>query len=62
VAQRADVQPIASARPPDRPTAAARLLSVDAWGPTTAAALANAADDPPALLTLALVAPEYLLA
>ena len=46
----------------ERPAAAARLLSVDEWGPSTAAALAQAADDPKALMTLALVAPEYVLA
>jgi uncharacterized protein (DUF1800 family) len=62
VAQRADVQPLAAAPPADRPAAAARLLSVDGWGATTSAALAKVADDPRSLLTLALVAPEYLLA
>lgn len=45
-----------------RPEAVARLLGVEAWGPATAGALAKAADDPHALLTLALVAPENLLA
>jgi hypothetical protein len=40
----------------------ARLLSVDGWGPATSAGLAQVAGDPKALLTVALVAPEYVLA
>jgi uncharacterized protein (DUF1800 family) len=62
VAQKADVSSLASAPVADRPRAAATLLSVDGWSPTTAAALATAASEPKALLTLALVAPEYVLA
>ncbi|HTJ76692.1 MAG TPA: DUF1800 domain-containing protein [Acidimicrobiales bacterium] len=62
LAGKADVSSLSSAAPADRPAAAARLLSVDGWGPSTAAALAGAAGDPRALLTLALVAPEYVLA
>lgn len=46
----------------DRPAAVARLLSVDGWGPSTSAGLAQVAGDPKALLTVALVAPEYVLA
>lgn len=48
-------------RPADRPAAAARLLGVDGWSSPTAAALAEAADDPARLLTIALVAPDTLL-
>jgi uncharacterized protein (DUF1800 family) len=44
------------------PAAVARLLSVDGWGPATSAGLAQVAGDPKALLTVALVAPEYVLA
>jgi uncharacterized protein (DUF1800 family) len=62
VAQKAKVDTIASAAPQDRPAAVARLLSVDGWGPSTSTALAKVAGDPRALLTLALVAPEYVLA
>ena len=62
VAQRADLKAVSSVAAADRPAAAARLLAVDGWSPTTAAALAKAAGDPRALMTLALVAPEYLLA
>jgi uncharacterized protein (DUF1800 family) len=62
VAARARVDGLASAAPADRPAAAARLLSVDGWGPSTSAALAKVAGDPKALLTIALVAPEYVLA
>ena len=62
VATRADLKAISSAPAADRPAAAAQLLSVDGWGPTTTAALAKAAGDPKAMMTLALVAPEYLLA
>jgi uncharacterized protein (DUF1800 family) len=62
LASKADVSALSAAAPGDRPAAAARLLSVDSWGPSTAEALAGAAGDPRALLTLALVAPEYVLA
>lgn len=62
VAQRATVPSITKAAAADRPNAAATLLSVDGWSPTTAGALAKAAGDPKAMLTLALVAPEYVLA
>ena len=62
VAQKAKVDGLASAPPQDRPAAVARLLSVDAWGPSTSAALVQVAGDPRALLTVALVAPEYVLA
>ncbi|MBV8235037.1 MAG: DUF1800 domain-containing protein [Acidimicrobiia bacterium] len=61
VVRTADLGAVKSASPAARPEAAARLLSVDGWGPATAAALAQVADDPAALVTLALVAPEYVL-
>jgi uncharacterized protein (DUF1800 family) len=62
VAQKAKVDAIAAVAPADRPAALARLLSVDAWGPSTSAGLAQVATDPRALLTIALVSPEYVLA
>lgn len=62
LAGRAKLDAISAASAADRPAAVARLLSVDGWGPATSAALAQAADDPKALLTVALVAPEYVLA
>jgi len=62
VAQKAKVDALASIPATDRPAAVARLLSVDGWGPSTASGLAKVADDPRALLTIALVAPEYVLA
>ncbi len=62
VAARARLDGIASASVADRPAAVARLLSVDGWGPSTSAGLAKVANDPKALLTIALVAPEYVLA
>ncbi|MDQ6728325.1 MAG: DUF1800 domain-containing protein, partial [Actinomycetota bacterium] len=62
VVQKAKIDSITSAAASDRPAAAARLLSVDGWGPATTAALTQAAGDPKTLLALALVAPEYVLA
>ena len=62
LAGKAKLDGIASVPPADRPAAVARLLSVDGWGPATAAGLAQVAGDPKALLTVALVAPEYVLA
>jgi uncharacterized protein (DUF1800 family) len=52
---------LASARPSDRSDLLARLLGVDEWGPTTTAALRSATDARHAL-TLALVAPEHMVA
>lgn len=46
----------------DRPAAAARVLGVDGWSPSTARALADAAGEPAGLLALAIAAPEHLLA
>jgi len=62
VAGKAKLDTIASTSVADRPAAVARLLSVDGWGPATADGLAKVANDPKALLTIALVAPEYVLA
>jgi uncharacterized protein (DUF1800 family) len=62
VAAKAKLDGIAAASVADRPAAVARLLSVDGWGPSTSAGLAKVANDPKALLTIALVAPEYVLA
>ncbi len=62
VAGKAKLDAIASVAVADRPATVARLLSVDGWGPSTTAGLAKVANDPKALLTIALVAPEYVLA
>jgi len=62
VAARADLSAVSGLAAGERPGAVARLLSVDGWGAATGAALAAVADDPTSLLTLALVAPEYLVA
>jgi uncharacterized protein (DUF1800 family) len=62
LAAKADLSSLAGTTPVGRPAAVARTLSVDRWGDRTAAALAGAARDPLALVTLALVSPEYVLA
>lgn len=62
VAAKATLDSVASVPAADRPAAVARLLSVDEWSASTATGLAKVADDPKALLTIALVAPEYVLA
>lgn len=62
VAQKANLDTLAAQPAADRPATAARLLSVDGWGPSTSAALAQVAGEPRALLTVALVAPEHVLA
>ena len=59
---RARLPGVAEVAAGERPAAAARLLGVDEWGPSTAAALAKVADDWKSLMTLALVAPEYVVA
>ncbi len=56
----ADISTVADASPAERVAAAAALLSVPSWSPTTATALAAARQDPPTLVTLALVSPEYV--
>ncbi|MGI9032677.1 MAG: DUF1800 domain-containing protein [Acidimicrobiales bacterium] len=62
VTARAALTPLSSVSAPARPEAAVRLLSVDGWSPSTTDALSSVADDPKALLTVALVSPEYVLA
>jgi uncharacterized protein (DUF1800 family) len=62
MAGKAKLDAITAVPQADRPAAVARLLSVDGWGPATSAGLAEVANDPKALLTVALVAPEYVLA
>ena len=54
-----DISSVADAAAGDRPDAAATLLSVS-WSSSTAQALAQLADDPAGLVTLALVSPEYV--
>jgi uncharacterized protein (DUF1800 family) len=61
LATRADLSGIANTRASQRPAAVARLLGVDAWSHTTNRALTGVQDDPRSLVTLALVAPEYVL-
>ncbi len=56
----ADISTVADASPGDRVDAAAEMLSVRNWSPATAAALGAAAQEPPTLVTLALVSPEYV--
>jgi uncharacterized protein (DUF1800 family) len=58
----ADRSPIVRVSPAERPAAAARLLGVEAWSESTDAALADVAVDPQRLLTLALAAPDSMLA
>ena len=62
VAAKAKLDSLASVPAADRPAAVARLLSVDEWSTSTASGLARVANDPKALLTIALVAPDYVLA
>jgi uncharacterized protein (DUF1800 family) len=61
LARRADLSAVADEPPGRRPDAVAHLLGVDGWSPTTAAALAQVAGDPGGLVTIALIAPEYVL-
>ncbi len=60
VAHRADISAVADQPAPARVEAAASFLGVAGWSSTTAAALGRAANDPPLLMTLALVSPEYV--
>jgi uncharacterized protein (DUF1800 family) len=62
IAGKAKLDALSAVPAADRPAAVARLLSVDGWGPSTSAGLAQVAGEPKALLTVALVAPEYVLA
>jgi len=60
LAQRADISLVADAPKASRVDAAAQLLSVPTWSSATAKGLARAAGNPPELVTLALVSPEYV--
>ncbi len=60
LARRADISAVADAAPPARVDAVSELLSVPSWSSTSARALSAAASDPPSLVTLALVSPEYV--
>jgi uncharacterized protein (DUF1800 family) len=62
LAAAADLSALAALSVKDRVPAAANLLGIDAWGVTTASSLLQVADEPVALMTLALNAPEYVLA
>jgi len=55
-----DISTVSDAAATDRVDAAAALLSVPRWSAASAAALQRAANDPPTLMTLALVSPEYV--
>ena len=61
IAAKGDISAVADAAASDRLDAAAHLLSVDSWGAQTRVALAQVADDPVSLMTLALCAPEYVV-
>jgi uncharacterized protein (DUF1800 family) len=61
VAARGDISAVADEAVSGRADAAANLLSVDAWGAQTRVALAQVAQDPVSLMTLALCAPEYVV-
>ncbi len=56
----ADMSLVEDASAPDRPGAAAELLSVDSWEPPTASALARVSQNPSDVVTLALISPEYV--
>jgi uncharacterized protein (DUF1800 family) len=56
----ADISLVTDASRGERPDAAATLLAVDGWSPATAASLSRVADDPPSVVALALVSPEYV--
>ncbi len=61
IASTGDISAVADEPASARADAAAHLLSVDAWGSQTQVALAQVADDPVSLVTLALCAPEYVV-
>ncbi|HEY0871052.1 MAG TPA: DUF1800 domain-containing protein [Acidothermaceae bacterium] len=61
IASTGDLSAVADESPSTRADAAAHLLSVDGWGSQTRVALAQVADDPISLVTLALCAPEYVV-
>jgi uncharacterized protein (DUF1800 family) len=56
-----DVSAVADAAASARVDTVAHLLGVDAFSSRTAAALADVAGDPPSLVALALLSPEYLV-
>ncbi len=60
LARRGDISLVADAAPAARVDAAAGMLSLSGWSSQTAAALRRAATNPPTLVTLALVSPEYV--
>ena len=60
LAHSGDISTVSDAAATDRVDAAAALLSVPRWSAASAAALKRAANDPPTLMTLALVSPEYV--
>lgn len=61
VAERVASDDLVGSTPSKRPDQLGRLLSVDAWGDATSAAIQDAVDARSAL-TIALVAPEYVVA
>ncbi len=62
LAESGDITMVSSVPASQRVGAVATMLGVDAFGSTTAAALAQVADSPAELVALALTSPEYVLA
>lgn len=62
LARSADLSAVADEPPGQRVAAAADLLALDGWGPTTLAALGRAGTDPVEIVALGLCSPEYVLA
>ena len=60
LARRGDISNVTDAVGSDRVDAAAELLAVLRWSDSTASALRRAVADPPTLMTLAMVSPEYV--
>ena len=60
LARVADISAVADESVPSRVEAAAAFLGLTGWSAQTASALQKAANDPPTLLTLALVSPDYV--
>jgi uncharacterized protein (DUF1800 family) len=56
-----DISTVTDAAMSDRIDAVAQLLSIDGFGAQSTVALAQVADDPESLVTLALCAPEYVV-
>jgi uncharacterized protein (DUF1800 family) len=61
VSERVSTAALVGERASQRPATLARLLGVDGWGSATTSAI-EAAGDPKTALTIALVAPEHLVA